>query len=235
MVIGLGGVSFIAGVVLVGVGLLSALNGSEEGPPKSDSIQQVTITPSPPPGFNNGAWPSAAPTPAEPPLGNQAYRMRISKIGVDAPVEEYGLDENAVPVVPTGDNAASIVAWYNFSAKPGTGSNAVFAGHVTWFGTAVFYNLTSVAPGDIIELAGESSGKLEYEVTQVFSVNPTVDPNARDVMLSTPDDVLTIITCTGTFTGNPNDHVFGGDYNERLVVRAKLKNVTRASVAAVGG
>ncbi len=152
--------------------------------------------------------------------------MQITKIGVNAPVEVYGLDENAVPVVPTGSNAADIVAWYDFSAKPGTGSNAVFAGHVTWNGVAVFYRLTSMAAGDSINLIGQDGTLMEYVVTEVFSVNPTVDENATDVMLPTTDDVITVITCSGTFSADPNDHVFGGDYNERLVVRGELLRVT---------
>jgi hypothetical protein len=40
-------------------------------------------------------------------------------------------------------------------------------------------------------------------------------------MLSTPNDMITIITCDGSFfyTGDP---VFGGDYTNRRVVQAKL-------------
>jgi LPXTG-site transpeptidase (sortase) family protein len=227
----LGAVSFVAGVTLLGVGAYSALNGSDGGPPRNDGIAGVIITPSPRPSASPTDAPTVSPQP-EPPLGDRPYQMVISKIGVNAPVQEYGLDENAVPLVPTGSDAADVVAWYNFSAKPGTGGNAVFAGHVTWNGVAVFYNLTSMAAGDVITLTGQDGTVLTYTVTDVFSVNPTIDPNARDVMLPTPDDVLTIITCSGTFTHDPNDHVFGGDYEERLVVRAKLDGVQPGSAVA---
>lgn len=231
---GLGAVSFVAGIALLTVGAYSALNSSDGGPPRNDGIAEVIITRSPRPSASPTIAPTATPQP-QPPLGDRPYQMVISKIGVNAPVQEYGLDENAVPVVPTGSDAADVVAWYNFSAKPGTGGNAVFAGHVTWNGIAVFYNLTSMAPGDVVTLTGQDGTVLTYTVTDVFSVNPSIDPNARDVMLPTPDDVLTIITCSGTFTHNPNDHVFGGDYNERLVVRAKLDRVQPGNaVTAVG-
>src|SRR3546814_7056233 len=63
-----------------------------------------------------------------------AYEMRISDwssdvcssdlLGVNAPVDTYGLDANAVPQVPTGSNAREVVAWYNFSARPGAGSRS---------------------------------------------------------------------------------------------------------------
>jgi len=48
------------------------------------------------------------------------------------------------------------------------------------------------------------------------------DPNALQMMYPTPNqDVVTIVTCGGSFyqTGDP---VFGGDYTNRIVVRAEL-------------
>jgi hypothetical protein len=44
--------------------------------------------------------------------------------------------------MPSPDNAWD-VAWYDFSARPGAGSNAVFSGHVDYHdvGPAVFWNL----------------------------------------------------------------------------------------------
>jgi LPXTG-site transpeptidase (sortase) family protein len=230
----LGSVSFVAGVILLGIGVFSVMGGGNDGGPDNSSIARVVITPSPKPTIPKTATPSPTPVPM-PPLGDGPYQIAITKIGVDAPVQEFGLDESAVPEVPTGDNAATVVAWYNFSAKPGTGSNAVFAGHVTWNGTAVFYNLTSLTPGDEIDLKGLDGTTLKYTVSEVFSVNPTLDPNAKDVMLPTPEDMLTIITCSGRFVDDPNDNVFGGNYDERLVVRAALQSVTPAgdAVAAV--
>jgi LPXTG-site transpeptidase (sortase) family protein len=161
--------------------------------------------------------------------------MIITKIGVNAPVEAYGLDENQVPEVPTGPGQApgQVVAWYNFSAKPGTGSNAVFAGHVTWNGAAVFYRLTSMAAGDEIQLKGQDGTSLTYNVSKVFSVDPS-DPNARTVMAGTPTDTITIITCDGAYT-NTGDPVFGGEYDSRLVVQADLVSVAPGAAVAAAG
>lgn len=233
LLFGLGSVAFVAGVTLLSIGVFSAMSGGDDGPDDS-KIVEVVITPSPKPTTPITDTPSPTPVPA-PPLGDGPYQMAITKIDVDAPVQEFGLDADAVPVVPTGDNAASVVAWYNFSSKPGTGSNAVFAGHVTWNGTGVFYYLSKLTSGDEIELTGQDGTKLKYAVSDVFTVNPSLDPNAKDVMLPTPDDVLTIITCAGTFYSDSNDNVFGGNYDERLVVRAALQGVTPAgdAVAAV--
>jgi hypothetical protein len=91
--------------------------------------------------------------------------MVIDKIGVDAPVETFGLDAELAPVVPTGDNAADVVAWYDFSAKPGTGSNVVFGGHVTWFGPAVFYDLPLLVAGDVVKLIGQDGTEVTYTIS----------------------------------------------------------------------
>ncbi len=223
-----GAASFLAGVILLAVGIIGMGGGGSappKGPPVVDlgidsSFLRATHAPA-----NTPAPTGPTPTPA-PPLGDSPYQMIIEKIGVQAPVDTYGLDENAVPEVPTGDDAAQVVAWYNFSAKPGTGSNAVFAGHVTWFGPAVFYNLTALAPGDIVKLRNDQGTELTYTVTSVFSVDPN-DPDSLKVMHGTDKDVITIITCDGAFT-DTDDPVFGGEYSSRLVVRAELANVAVA-------
>lgn len=220
MILGLGAGSFVAGLALVVLAAYSALGGQTAARDESVTVAQIsTRTP-----VNRTPLPTDAPasvTPVPtPPLEGQPYRFVFEKLGVDAPVETFGLDENAVPVVPTGDNAAEIVAWYNFSAQPGTG-NAVFAGHVTWFGEAVFFDLKTSEPGDAIKLRGEDGTELTYVVSSVSSVDAN-DPESVKVMSATdpPSDVITIITCDGAFQ-DTDDPVFGGEYSRRLVVRAE--------------
>jgi sortase (surface protein transpeptidase) len=59
-------------------------------------------------------------------------------------------------------------------------------------------------------------------------------------MFSTDKDVVTLITCTGTYT-DTNDPVYGGEYDKRLIVRADLVSVNNPQpaqpepVAAAGG
>ena len=157
------------------------------------------------------------PTPSPTPLfANQSFRVAIDRIGVDAPVVTEGMDEENVPEVPLNGYE---VAWYNFTAQPGTVGNAVFAGHKTWAGEAVFYDLDQLQLGDIVRLRGENDGvELLYKVTDSFTVSED-DPNAVRVMFSSPLDIVTIITCDGAryYTGDPT---FGHDYTERRVVRA---------------
>jgi len=168
--------------------------------------------------------PTSPPTDAPPPLSG-SYRMIIDKLGVDAPVATYGLDENDVPIVPTGADAADVVAWYDFSAQPGTGGNSVFAGHVTWFGNAVFLKLDTIQAGDTIRLLDDKGAEILYRVTANQSLAPD-DPEAVKTMYPTDKDMVTIITCGGTFfdTGDP---IAGGDYTHRIVIKAELVTVNR--------
>jgi len=163
----------------------------------------------------------AAAPPIDPPLRDAAYRLVIDRIGVNAGVFTYGLDANRVPEVPLN---GSDVAWYDFSAPPGTGSNAVFAGHVTWGGSAVFYKLDDLQVGDRISLRGDNGIELAYIVSESFLVDPE-DPNALSVMSPTSKDVITLITCGGSFyyTGDP---VFNGDYTHRRIVRAAFAGIS---------
>jgi len=228
----LGGSAVVAGAILTSFGLYREFVSSGDASAPSLASQhrtdpggvydrplgraRVAATP----------FPVAAP---QPPLREAAYHMVIDKIGVNAAVFPYGVDANRVPEVPLN---ADDVAWYNFSAAPGTGSNAVFAAHVTWNGRAVFYDLKDVQAGDSIILRGDSGTEIWYTVSDSFTVDPN-DPNALSVMAPTPADVITLITCDGSFfyTGDP---VFNGDYTQRRIVRAAFSRLTQAA-AAVGG
>jgi LPXTG-site transpeptidase (sortase) family protein len=220
ILMGAGAVCFVAGIALL-VGGFTLLDSGDAAPPEGpaaidlgeidiDKLETVAAT--------------ATPAPvATAPLGDQPYRVVIEKIGVNAPVETYGLDEHQVPEVPTKANANQIVAWYNFSSRPGAGSNAVFAGHVTWNGPAVFYKLAEVAQGDQIKLQSTDGTELVYNVSSVFAVDPN-DPDSLKVMQATDRDMVTLITCSGTYSRN-NDPVFGGEYDRRLIVRGELAAV----------
>jgi LPXTG-site transpeptidase (sortase) family protein len=161
--------------------------------------------------------PTEAPAVLEPPLGNAPFQLVIPDIGVNAPVNTYGMDANYVPEVPYNGYE---VAWYDWSARPGTGGNAVMAGHVTWGGAGVFYNLDQLQRGDQIVLRGTDGVELSYEVEDNVLVDPN-DPSSLVVMAATNEDVITVITCGGTFFSLPGTAA-GGDYTDRRVVRARL-------------
>jgi LPXTG-site transpeptidase (sortase) family protein len=218
-----GATLFIAGFALLIAAAFVFVNG-DNGPPQPrdpgrDLWSDTRFT-----------YETPAPTPpSAPPLGDQGYNIVIERINVNAPVRKYGIDPatiggNPTPEIPLGDDARDVVAWYDFSARPATGSNAVFAGHVTWFGPAVFYNLGALEPGDVIRLVDHDGGaQVVYTVTDVFLVEAD-DPNAVTVMYPTDRDMITILTCGGdyTYTG---EAIYGGRYSHRIVVQGDLEAV----------
>jgi sortase A len=239
-----GTMAFIAGIALLSMGIVGVIddgnNPAESHVPRlGDDVDlglllRDTATPAPsataaPP---ESATPPPTPEPA-PPLDPDGYRMVIDKLGVNGIVDTYGLDEDAVPEVPTGPDAAEAIAWYDFSARPGTGSNAVFAGHNSWYGEAVFTYLHRLQPGDTIDLIGGDGTELLYTVTDVFSVDPE-DPSSLEVMRATNSDVVTLITCGGSFV-NTGDPVFGGEFSDRVIVRAGLTSVNGVAVSVLTG
>ncbi len=152
----------------------------------------------------HGLAPSDTPSPI-------VSRIRVPVAGIDAEVDTGYVDRgtNAM-LAPRGP---WVVDWYPYSAVPGTGGNAVFAGHVDYIniGGAVFWHLRDLGPGDHIEITLADGSVLTYavEYNRLYSAasgpwNELFNPGAGH-------DVLTIYTCDGNFVG--------GDYSSRRVVR----------------
>lgn len=161
-------------------------------------------------------------------------RIGIPRIGIDASIVVMGLDADNYPEVP---NSGAEVAWYTFTAPPGGGSNAVFSGHVDWYYwdmpvEGVFYHLRELQIGDQISVDLEDGSQLRYKVTGNVAVSYD-DPNVVAVMDPTSKDVITLVTCGGTWQrdySNPN----GGNYSHRVIVRAE-RVLDLASGQAAGG
>lgn len=199
----LGAICILTGAIIIGFAAYTFL--------ADDTVRQwVYVRPSQPAPVAAGVEQA----PNYGPLGEGPYRLVIDKLGVDAPVATFGLDENQVPQVPY---ERDIVAWYNFSSLPGTGSNAVFAGHKTWRGDAVFLELEELVVGDDIVLRSEDGDLLLYRVSQTEFVDPA-DREALRWMQATDTDSVTLISCGGEFFAT--DTFAGADYTLRVIVRA---------------
>ncbi|MCC6238201.1 MAG: class F sortase [Dehalococcoidia bacterium] len=110
------------------------------------------------------------------------------------------------------------VAWYDFTAKPGMGGNAVFSAHVDYirYGPAVFANLHRLSPDDEVVIGLQDGTAIHYTVVS----NETVllgNLDMREVLASTEEDIATLITCGGYFDGH--------DYSHRIVVVARRTSV----------
>ena len=224
LVAAVGSLALLAAFLLASAALSGGGSSSAEEPP-IEAAPSATPAPSPTAAPTPAPTPPStpAPTPVPPPPLSETQSMSIERLGVNAPVATYGLDENDIPIVPTGPYAGGVVAWYDFSARPGTGGNAVYAGHVTWNGAAVFYGLSTLGGGDLIRLRDDRGAEVVYQVTG----NDLMDVDATlQAMYPVGRDMLTIVTCGGSFysTGDP---VFGGEYTSRTVIRAELVSITR--------
>jgi LPXTG-site transpeptidase (sortase) family protein len=149
--------------------------------------------------------------------------MVVPDLFIDAPVIVLGVDDAKMPIVPDRPDQ---VAWYpSFSSSPGQSNNAVFAGHVDWQTQSgapipgVFYRLRELKVGNLIEVALEDGTTLQYRVRANVATEYD-DPKILQVMGPTHNDVITIITCGGSWLKDgrqPN----GGNYSHRVVVRAE--------------
>jgi LPXTG-site transpeptidase (sortase) family protein len=136
----------------------------------------------------------------------------IPSIDIDAPVTVKGVDANGVMQNPNGPED---VAWYDFTARPGQGENAVFSGHLDYhdYGPAVFARLAEITAGDLVEVRLEDGNVHRYVVT-VSVLYPTDSAPSREIVGPTGREMVTLVTCGGTWQGRPRG------YSHRLVVRA---------------
>lgn len=221
----LGPAAFLLGVALVAVGLLFLPSGgsddSRSGPGADATLVSGTAYPVAPDMVEGISY-------LVPP-GQQAagFRLVIDSLGMNARVVRLGLGPDDVPQVP--DNAFD-VAWYEFSAEPGNGSNSVLAGHVRWAGDpGVFADLDELEDGDIIQVVWRDGREATYEVFAKRLI-ASADPEALQVMAPTASDTITLFTCAGTFVAD-SDNPLGGAFTERVVVQARLAEPVVAALA----
>lgn len=213
-----GVVILIASAALLAAGLFSVLSALTDDPvdlPSEGSLDDILAD------SISSDDPSALPDndnrpPAIPPVG-----ITIPRLHIDAPVVAMGTDANRIPQVPA---SAEEVAWYTFSSAPGRG-NAVLSGHVDWQTLqgqpipGVFYRLRELEIGDTIEVALQNGETITYRVTGNVAAEFN-DQGVIEAMGPTSNDVVTLITCGGSWFNDPS-RAFGGNYSHRIVVRAE--------------
>jgi LPXTG-site transpeptidase (sortase) family protein len=197
------------------VGIIAALSSGSVELPSEGTIGEIVGET----GSQSPQGTTAAETPKE---GPPPVRLAIPGLYIDAPVVTETLGADALPKVPGRPDQ---VAWYDFTAPPGVSSNAVFTGHVDWQTSdgvpipGVFYRLREMKIGDIIDVTLEDGSSLRYRVTGNVAT-PYDDPNVVKVMNPTDRDVITVITCGGSWLSNGRA-ANGGNYSHRIIVRAE--------------
>jgi len=219
---GAGVILILTAFALLGLafsGVVGGGNNSVPGPTAGPTAEALLSDANTSTGFNLDqaqlqglaeAWP----TPQVTPVSNAPLaRLVIPSIQVDAPVVTLGVDGQGVMQSP---RTAFEVGWYDFTAQPGTGGNAVFSGHVDFasVGAAVFWHLRELGPGDLVEVRLADGTDYQYVVISSTAYAGDDAPIA-DIVGPTGKDTVTIITCTGTFNREVRQ------YSHRLVVRAE--------------
>ena len=204
-------VALVAVAGAVGWVLAGNLDGGSPAAPELLAAPTASAAPRATPRRTATAAPTA--TPAPPTVTAAPVRLLIPAIGVDAPVTVKGLRPDLVMDVPDGPED---VAWYNFTAWPGTGGNAVISGHLDYrnYGTAVFWRLEELREGDVVEVRLRDGSVLRYRVALKLSYDARTAP-VPEIVGPTSKDVVTLITCGGTFDSGSRM------YSHRLVVRAE--------------
>lgn len=154
-----------------------------------------------------------SPTPLPPLPGIVPQRLRIPSVGINAFVEQVGLDSQNRMDVPRN---IWNVAWFKLGAKPGERGNAVIDGHVDGPNTAaVFWTMRNLQIGGKIYV---QDAKGQEKVFEVFDtgVYPYDQAPLDRIFGPSNDAQLNLITCTGTF-----DHATD-NYDKRFVAYARL-------------
>ncbi len=121
--------------------------------------------------------------------------VRIPDIGLEATILSVGVDEENQFAVP----AADTVGWYKYGAAPGSSGSAVLAAHVDYGGRAgAFFNLSELQTGETLEVEMLDGSVLRYRVTTNVLYDKQELP-ADDLFRKDGDEILTLITCGGTF------------------------------------
>lgn len=208
----------LAGILFNGMGLLRTLNQEVAA-----ALQQPTLSPTPlitavvlpsghtPPTSPGGAQPneaeipehlrplvqSLANLPIPTPGPEQAIRLQIPAIGVDAPVVQGD----------GWDQLKKGVGQHIGSANPGQVGNVVLSGHDDVFGE-IFRDLINLQPGDQVILY-----TAQHQYIYVVTGSQIVEPTQVEVMAATGDPTVTLISCYPYLIDN-----------KRIVVSAKLQN-----------
>lgn len=136
-------------------------------------------------------------------------RLVIPSIGVNAAIEDVGLDNAGsmgVPVSPAD------VGWFSPGPWPGQAGDAVIDGHLDWYGVpAVFWELDALKPGDTLELSRDGQTST-FRVTRVNAYALNQEP--AYLFGATGAPLLSLITCAGAWDSS---HQI---YDQRLVVDA---------------
>jgi hypothetical protein len=153
----------------------------------------------------------------------------IPAIGVNSRLLHLGVNSDGTIQVPSLYRQAGQAAWYKYSVTPGQIGASVIEGHVdTYHGSAVFFRLGALRPGDRIDVRLADGITAVFRVTGVRRYQKSSFP-AKAIYGATGNAALHLITCGGAFDGAT------GHYLGSTVVFASLSSARPAAARLAGG
>lgn len=135
----------------------------------------------------------------------------VPALDLAEPLLVLGVADDGTAEVPADPARAG---WFAGGGRPGARGPTVLLGHVdSTAGPGVFARLGDLAPGDVVEVTVADGTVARYTVTGTEQVPKGRFPTAA-VFGATAEDVLRLITCTGTFDRSARSYV------DNLVVTA---------------
>lgn len=196
----------------------SAVSTPVAAPSVSPSPDPAAATPAPRPATGDKASVPSVPTvratlapPAKP--APVPVRFTAPEVGIDLPVQGYGVDDDGLMLLPETVNE---VAWYAYSARPGDRSgSSVLAAHVDTVadGLGPFAALPELDKGDELQVTDAAKRVRRYVVISVEKVAKAEVPLER-VFRRDGDPTLVVITCGGSFDR-------GRGYSDNVIVTAQ--------------
>jgi sortase (surface protein transpeptidase) len=140
-------------------------------------------------------------------------RIRIPAIGVSAAVVRLGLNRDGTLQVPAD---FGVTGWFTDGPAPGETGPAVITGHIdSRRGPAVFYRLHALRRGDRVAVERADGTTVQFAVEGSAQYPKRAFPTEA-VFGPSPDPLLRLITCGGTFDRSTRH------YRDNVVVTARL-------------
>ncbi len=136
-------------------------------------------------------------------------RLRVPAVGIDAAVENVGLDREGAMDTPKDFDET---AWYERGPRPGEPGNAVINGHVDSAALnrgAVFWNLRLLQPGNLIIVTDDDDSEHRFIVTSLQAYTPQNAP-VREIFGPADGAHLNLITCDASTAFNRQTGEYGG-------------------------
>lgn len=162
------------------------------------------------------AIPTIVASPVVTVVANVPAQLVIPSIGLNAPVENVGIQSNGDLGTPQ-QHPWEGVGWYNNGPRPGQAGSAVLDGHLDRPGgyPAVFWNLGKVQVGDMVQIIDASGKTLNFRVTRTAAYPPQ-DAPLQEIFGDAGGTYLNLITCAGTWIASEHQTTL------RLVVYTTL-------------